>query len=93
MRRAFSCAMRRRARTVSSGSSAWASSRWTPWSSEFEAVRKLMAKYASVPMSLADACLVRMTELPTRAAVVTLDGELRVYRRNGRQVLPVIMPD
>jgi uncharacterized protein len=62
-------------------------------SSEFEAVRKLMAKYASVPMSLADARLVRMTELPTRAAVVTLDGELRVYRRNGRQVLPVIMPD
>jgi uncharacterized protein len=62
-------------------------------SSEFDAVRKLMAKYASVPMSLADACLVRMTELHTRAAVVTLDGDFRVYRRNGRHVVHVIMPD
>ena len=62
-------------------------------SSEFETVRKLMAKYASVPMSLADACLVRMTELDGRATVLTLDGDFRVYRRNGRQVVPVTMPE
>jgi uncharacterized protein len=61
-------------------------------SSEFEAVRKLMAKYASVPMALADACLVRMTELDGRASLVTLDNDFRVYRRNGRQAVPVIMP-
>ncbi len=60
---------------------------------EFEAVRKLMAKYASVPMSLADACLVRMTELDGRASVVTFDGDFRVYRRNGRQAVPVLMPE
>ncbi len=62
-------------------------------SPEFDAVRKLMTKYASVPMSLADACLVRMTELDARATLLTLDDDFRVYRRNGRQVVPVIMPD
>jgi len=57
-----------------------------------EVVRKLMTKYASVPMSLADACLVRMTELDARASVVTMDSDFRIYRRNGRQSVPVIMP-
>jgi predicted nucleic acid-binding protein len=60
---------------------------------ELEAVRKLVAKYANVPMALADACLVRMTELVPRAAVVTIDSDFRVYRRNGRQLIPVVMPD
>jgi predicted nucleic acid-binding protein len=59
---------------------------------ELEAVRKLMTKYATVPMALADACLVRMTELDGRATVLTLDSDFHVYRRNGRQVVPVIMP-
>jgi predicted nucleic acid-binding protein len=58
-----------------------------------ETVRKLMIKYASVPMSLADACLVRMTELYARTTVLTLDDDFRVYRRNGRQSVPVLMPE
>ena len=62
-------------------------------SSEVDAVAGLMTKYATVPMSLADACLVRMTELAPRAAVITLDRYFRVYRRNGRQAIPVIMPE
>lgn len=61
--------------------------------SEIDAVRKLMTKYESVPMSLADACIVRMTELDARATVVTLDADFQVYRRNGRQAIPVLMPD
>ena len=32
-------------------------------SGEIQAVKKLMSKYANVPMSLADACLVRMAEI------------------------------
>jgi uncharacterized protein len=60
---------------------------------EIENIRRLMAKYASVPMSLADACLVRMSELSPRAAVLTMDRDFRVYRRNGRQAVPVIMPE
>lgn len=59
-------------------------------SADIEPVRKLMAKYASVPMSLADACLVRMTERHTRSVVLTLDKDFSVYRRNGRHVVPVI---
>ena len=52
----------------------------------------LMTKYAGVPMSLADACLVRMTELDGSRAVMTLDGDFLLYRRHGRQVIPVMMP-
>ncbi|MBW3540022.1 MAG: pilus assembly protein [Planctomycetes bacterium] len=60
---------------------------------EVEAVRHLMTKYADSPMSLADACLVRMSELVAGARVFTIDAHFRVYRRNGRQVIPVIAPD
>lgn len=60
--------------------------------SEVDALQGLMRKFANVPMSLADACLVRMTELDAQSAVVTLDTDFRVYRRNRRQVVPTIMP-
>ena len=59
---------------------------------EAMAVRSLMDRYRSVPMSLADACLVRMTELQPWSTVVTLDSDFRLYRRGGRGVIPVIMP-
>ncbi len=57
------------------------------------AVQSLMVRYANVPMSVADACLVRMTELDPRATVLTLDGDFKVYRRYARQTVPVLMPD
>jgi predicted nucleic acid-binding protein len=60
---------------------------------ELLALRTLLARYASTPMSLADACLVRMAETRPRAAVLTLDSNFRVYRRSGRLSIPVIMPD
>ena len=59
---------------------------------EIDTVRGLMRKFAAVPMSLADACLVRMSELDAQTAIVTMDGDFRVYRRNRRQVIPTIMP-
>jgi len=55
-------------------------------------LRTLMAKYASVPMSLADACVVRMTELEHASTVLTMDSDFNVYRRNRRQMIPVLMP-
>jgi len=58
-------------------------------SPELGAIRRLMKRYASVPMSLADACLVRMSELDPDSVVLTLDGDFRVYRRNRRNVIPV----
>lgn len=59
---------------------------------EVAPVSKLMTRYASVPMSLADACLVRMAELDPGSTVITLDEDFRVYRRNGRGKIRVIAP-
>jgi len=61
-------------------------------SSEVVSLRALMKKFQSVPMSFADACLVRMSELEPRSRILTLDSDLRVYRRNRRQAIPAIMP-
>jgi predicted nucleic acid-binding protein len=52
----------------------------------------LMRRYRNLPMSLADACLVRMTETRSRATVFTTDSDFRIYRRYGRQVIPTLMP-
>src|SRR3990170_3945809 len=52
---------------------------------QLEPVLKLMGKYADVPMSLADACLVRMTETLSDALLLTTDADFRLYRRHGRQ--------
>jgi predicted nucleic acid-binding protein len=52
-----------------------------------------MEKYAAVPMSLADACLVRMTETHADPLVLTTDSDFRIYRRHSRQVVPCVMPD
>lgn len=59
---------------------------------EVDPVAKLLERYADVPMSLADACLVRMTELASSTTVITLDEDFRVYRRNGRSRIAVIAP-
>ena len=54
---------------------------------------RLMARYASVPMSLADACLVRMAEQHAESPVLTLDRDFTVYRRHGRLTVATVMPD
>lgn len=58
----------------------------------FDAVSHLISKYQDVPMSLADACLVRMSELHDRSRVFTLDSDFKLYRRHGRQSIPLIYP-
>jgi hypothetical protein len=45
-----------------------------------------------VPISLADACLVRMTEVLSDPLVLTTDSDFRIYRRLGRQIVPHAMP-
>ena len=60
---------------------------------EIDRISRLVTKYADVPMSLADGCLVRMAELNLGKVVMTLDADFRVYRMHGRQVIPTIMPD
>jgi predicted nucleic acid-binding protein len=56
-------------------------------------VKTLLRRYADVPMALADACLVRLTELHSNAVLLTLDSDFRIYRRNGRSVIPTLMPE
>ena len=60
---------------------------------EVAAIARLLAKYADVPMSLADACLVRMAEQHSQSVVFTLDSDFMRYRKHGRQVIPTLMPD
>jgi predicted nucleic acid-binding protein len=55
-------------------------------------VRLLRQKYRDVPMSLADACLVRMAEKFDDYAICTLDSDFTVYRKHGRQSIPLITP-
>ncbi len=52
----------------------------------------LLKKYADIPMSLADACLVRMTELYPDSPVLTLDTDFNIYRRNKQSVIPTLSP-
>jgi predicted nucleic acid-binding protein len=59
---------------------------------QMEPVLKLMQKYADVPMSLADACLVRMTEVLSDSVILTTDADFRVYRRHSRQLVPCVIP-
>jgi predicted nucleic acid-binding protein len=56
-------------------------------------LRSLMQRYRNRPMSLADACLVRLSEVHADAEVFTLDSDFRIYRRHGNKVIPVRMPD
>ena len=59
---------------------------------EISAPLKLMAKYADVPMSFADACLVRMTEVLADPILLTLDSHFRIYRRRGNEPIPCVIP-
>jgi predicted nucleic acid-binding protein len=60
---------------------------------EIEAVEMLMQRYESVPMSLADACLVRMSEIYPNSSILTLDSDFTIYRKHRHQIIPLIMPD
>lgn len=51
----------------------------------------LMERYANVPMSLADACLVRLAEM-TGLPICTLDSDFTIYRAHGRHALNLISP-
>jgi uncharacterized protein len=59
---------------------------------EVNRISELMARYENIPMSLADACLVRMAELNLDSLILTLDSDFRVYRKHRNQEIPVLMP-
>ena len=51
-----------------------------------------MRRYRNVPMSLADATLVRLSELHRDCRVFTLDADFRIYRRHRNKAIPVLLP-
>ena len=54
----------------------------------------LVAKYADRPMDFADACLVYMSEQMRECTIVTIDrADFAVYRRHGREAIPLLLPD
>jgi predicted nucleic acid-binding protein len=59
---------------------------------EIKSIKQLMIQYSSVPMSLADACLVRMSELYSNSTILTLDSDFNIYRKHKRFAIDVILP-
>ncbi len=60
---------------------------------EIESIETLMKKYKDVPMDFADACLVRMSEQIENSVVFTVDSDFRIYRKNGKKEIPLIIPN
>ena len=58
-----------------------------------EEVQALAERYRDRAPDLADLCLIRMSELYERLPVFTVDeDDFRVYRRNRREVIPIVCP-
>ncbi len=58
-----------------------------------EVLQDLAQRYADRQPDLADLCLIRMSELYPRHSVITVDeADFRVYRRNKREVIPLLCP-
>jgi uncharacterized protein len=56
-------------------------------------LRALAERYADRQPDLADLCLIRMSELYPRHSIITIDrADFRIYRRNQREVIPLICP-
>ena len=62
-------------------------------SEEIANIQMLMKRYQNVPMSLADACLVRMSELILGSSVLTLDSDFRIYRKNKNEIIDLMIAD
>ena len=60
---------------------------------ELASLRALMRRYRDRPISLANAWLMRRSELHDRPRVWTLDSDFKIYRRLSRLVIPTQMPD
>jgi predicted nucleic acid-binding protein len=55
------------------------------------AIRVLMKRYASVPMDLADACLVHLADALETGAILTLDSDFRIYKWKRRRPFELLV--
>ena len=67
-------------------------SRAFSFTSESSEILRQLERYSNVPMSVADACLVRMSEIDRDSIVFTTDRDFLTYRRHRRQPIPLISP-
>ena len=56
------------------------------------AVSSLFKRYENVPASLADAALIRLAEINDSPLLLTTDSDFHIYRRHGRQTIPLLSP-
>ncbi len=63
------------------------------FSDEVERIDELMKQYESVPMSFADGCLVRMSELISGSSILTLDSDFQIYRKNRNEAIALLISD
>lgn len=56
------------------------------------AVSSLFKRYENVPASLADAALIRLAEINDSPLLLTTDSDFHIYRRHGRQTIPLVCP-
>ena len=59
---------------------------------EVDRVGELLSRYQSVPISLADACMVRIAEQYASSFLLTIDSDFNIYRKEKNQLIPIIMP-
>jgi predicted nucleic acid-binding protein len=62
------------------------------FSEKEDRILSIMKKYAKLPTSFADLCLVAMAEQFKNAKVWTLDSDFRIYRKIDRRLIPLISP-
>ena len=61
--------------------------------SEMGRLTQIAARYADRKPELADLCLIRLSELHPKHSVIAVSvADFRVYRRNRREIIPLIHP-
>ena len=59
---------------------------------QISSVSSLFKRYESVPVSLADAALIRLAEINDSPLLLTTDSDFHIYRRHSRQLIPLVSP-
>ena len=53
-------------------------------------IRNIIKKYFNIPISLADACLIRMSEKYHDSEILTLDSDFKIYRKNIEYIVSLL---
>ena len=59
---------------------------------EIAALKDLLARYADTPMDFADSCVLRLAELHPDTDVCTTDSDFKIFRKHGRERVPLLAP-